>query len=109
MARDAHGDLWLPASSHPLERCFADSPQLIMADLLKKHDPSSASPDPNDPINSHWSRTRITHDETISTAFAQARVDVRKTISILKGIQGYNEASRSCVEILQGIYGPNAV
>jgi hypothetical protein len=72
-----------------------------MANLLKKY---GQCPGANEQA-SIWNRLEIGNGEATSKAFSIARTDVSRTIRILKSISHHDEASKTCVEILENLYG----
>ena len=74
--------------------------QLTMANLLKKYGQCPSATGQRDT----WRRSEKDHAAT-AIAFATARTDVSRTISILKSISHHDEASKTCVEILENLYG----
>ena len=72
-----------------------------MANLLKKY---GQCPSANEQA-SIWRRLEKGNGEATAKAFSIARTDVSKTIGILKSIPHHDEASKTCVEILENLYG----
>jgi hypothetical protein len=74
--------------------------QLTIANLLKKYGqcPSATGQ------TSYLGRSE-TDKVVTAAAFATARTDVSRTIRILKSISHHDEASKTCVEILENLYG----
>lgn len=52
-----------------------------------------------------WERPDREHHAATALAFSTARRDVSRTISVLKSISHHDEASKTCVEILENLYG----
>ena len=71
-----------------------------MANLLKKYGQCpNAKGQPN-----NWGGSEKGSAVTAS-AFSTARRDVSRTIVTLKSISHHDEASKTCVEILENLYG----
>jgi hypothetical protein len=72
-----------------------------MANLLKKY---GQCPSANEQA-SIGGRLEKGNGEATAKAFSIARTDVSRTIRILKSISHHDEASKTCVEILENLYG----
>jgi hypothetical protein len=72
-----------------------------MANLLKKY---GQCPSANEQAST-WRRLEKGNGETTAKAFSIARTDVSRTIGILKSISHHDEASKTCVEVLENLYG----
>ena len=98
------------AVSHPERTCIAamwfvskllmSTEQLTMANLLKKY---GQCPSARGERNT-WGRVEK-HYPAMVSSFSTARRDVSRTIGILKSISHHDEASKTCVEILENLYG----
>ena len=72
-----------------------------MANMLKKY---GQCPGANEQVNI-WKRLENGNGEATVKAFSIARTDVSRTIRILKSISHHDEASKTCVEVLENLYG----
>jgi hypothetical protein len=69
--------------------------------LLKKF---GQCPSAQGQTSGFWSR--LENDNAVtSAAFTIGRADVSRTITILKSISHHDDASKTCVEVLENIYG----
>ena len=94
---------------------FKFNQQLTIANLLKKYgqSPNSAATKGGQPNNNNnknnWGRrssgNKDNNNGATTSAFATAQTDVARTIGILKSISHHDEASKTCVEILENLYG----
>jgi hypothetical protein len=74
--------------------------QLTMANLLKKYGQCPGATGQTD-----YGVRSETDNAATAAAFATARTDVSRTIGILKSISHHDDASKTCVEILENLYG----